>query len=381
MIRWIDFRHPRMSRCSCVLIALCISLLTSCGAVNPPLSQTKGASAISINDFPPMDAAPGTTASPAVRALAKQFGRGINFGNMLEAPKEGDWGVRAEDRFIDLISDRFTQSVRLPVRWSNHASADAQATIDPVFFKRVDYIVDRLLARGAIVILNMHHYRQLDGDALDPGEFEVDPAIVEVRFLSMWKQIAERYASRSDRLVFEIYNEPHGRLETRWNELFSRALRVVRQSNPTRAVVVGPTEYNAAHKLSELSLPADANLILTVHTYEPFAFTHQGAEWVKPQPALGVVCCDAKQRAVIEQSLDLAVREARRLDYPIFVGEFGAYSKAPETSRIEYARFMRDAMRSRGLSWFYWELASGFGVYDPASNRFRESLYAALYKD
>ncbi len=361
------------------LIVLCASLLTACAGVNPAASQAP--EALSMNSFPPMDAGPTTVASPAVRALAQKFDRGINFGNMLEAPKEGDWGVRAEDRFIDLIDERFTQSVRLPVRWSNHASRDAQAVIDKAFFARVDYIVDRLLSRGAVVILNMHHYRQLDGDALDPGEFEVDPAIVELRFLSMWKQIAERYANRSDRLIFELYNEPHGRLETRWNELFSRALRVVRQSNPTRAVVVGPTHYNAADKLVDLRLPPDANLILTVHTYEPFAFTHQGAEWVKPTPATNATCCDTQQRQLIDRTLDLAVREARRFDYPIFIGEFGAYSKAPEASRIEYSRYMRDAMRSRGMPWFYWELASGFGVFDPASNRFRESLYAALYKN
>ncbi|HTJ97414.1 MAG TPA: hypothetical protein VL381_08080, partial [Rhodocyclaceae bacterium] len=27
-------------------------------------------------------------------ATAKALGRGINMGNMLEAPREGDWGVR-----------------------------------------------------------------------------------------------------------------------------------------------------------------------------------------------------------------------------------------------------------------------------------------------
>lgn len=379
MMRASSMKIRSARRCASFAAAICVSLLTACAGVNP--STTHAPNALTIDSFPPMNPGPNTVASAEVRALAQKFDRGINFGNMLEAPREGDWGVRAEDRFIDLIDDRFTKSVRLPVRWSNHASRDAQAVIDKAFFERVDYIVDRLLARGAVVILNMHHYRQLDGDALDPGEFDVDPAVVEVRFLSMWKQIAERYANRSDRLVFELYNEPHGRLETRWNELFSRALRVVRQSNPKRAVVVGPTHYNAAHKLVDLRLPPDPHLILTVHTYEPFAFTHQGAEWVKPTLATNVTCCDAQQRQLMEQTLDLAVREARRLDYPIFVGEFGAYSKAPEGSRIEYSRFMRDAMRSRGLPWFYWELASGFGVFDPASNRFRESLYAALYKD
>jgi endoglucanase len=33
----------------------------------------------------------------------------------------------------------------------------------------------------------------------------------------------------------------------------------------------------------------------------------------------------------------------------------------------------------RSLPWVYWELASGFGVYDPAAGRFRDDVLAALY--
>jgi endoglucanase len=283
-----------------------------------------------LEDFPPLPAGPGVVASAAARATAAGFGRGINFGNMLDAPREGDWGLHVEDRFIDLVgAGGFTQAVRLPVRWSNHATADASAVIDPVFFDRVERIVDRLLGRGASVVLNMHHYRQLDGDPLDPGELPVDPAVVPVRLLSMWRQIAARFATRPPQLVFEIYNEPHGTLEPLWNELFARALGEVRRANPARAVVVGPTHWNAATHLSRLVLPADPDLIVTVHHYEPFDFTHQGAEWVQPPRPLGLACCDDAQRRAIDAPLDLAAEDAQRRGYPIFVGEFGAYEKAP----------------------------------------------------
>ncbi len=363
------------------LLALCVTVIAACGSANAPPDRAPAASGgLTLDAFPAMASGPAPGASLEVLTVFRKLGRGINFGNMLESPREGDWGIRAEDRFIDLVGPgKFTQNVRLPVRWSNHASADAAAIINPAFFARVDYVVDRLLARGVVVILDMHHYRQFDGDTLDTGEAAVSADVVDVRFLSMWKQIAERYANRSDNLIFEIYNEPHGRLETRWNDLFSRALRVVRQSNPKRAVVVGPTEYNGARKLPDLRLPADPHLILTVHNYDPFDFTHQGAEWVVPQKPTGVTCCSDAQKQDINRSLDLAAGESKRVNYPVFVGEFGAYSKAPEASRVAYSRFMREAMEARGLPWFYWELASGFGVYDPASNRFRESLYTALY--
>jgi endoglucanase len=332
--------------------------------------------------YPLMPAGPAPGASSRMRSLNASLGRGINFGNMLDAPSEGEWGLRASDEFIELVGgDKgFTRSVRLPVRWSNHAGADAAAIIDPVFFARVDAVMDKLLARGVTVILNMHHYRQLDGDPLDT-DLSVPPAVLKARFLAMWRQIGERYAGRSEnQLIFELYNEPHGRLEPAWNDLASRALRAVRRSNPTRAVVIGPTRWNSVDALPQLLLPNDPNLILTVHSYEPFEFTHQGATWVKPMKPVGQDCCSPGQLSQMNAVLDKAVRESARLGYPCFVGEFGAYSSAPDAARLRYARALRDSMESRGLPWFWWELAAGFGVYDPAAHRFRDGLMGALYR-
>ena len=77
--------------------------------------------------------------------------------------------------------------------------------------------------------------------------------------------------------------------------------------------------------------------------------------------------------------LDQAVRECARLGYPCFVGEFGAYERAALPARVRYARAMREALEARGLSWFWWELAAGFGLYDPVAHRFRQPLLDALY--
>lgn len=315
-----------------------------------------------------------------MRALAAGLGRGINFGNMLDAPNEGDWGLRVTDEFLNLVGPAgLTRSVRLPVRWSNHASPDASARIAPAFFARVDSVVEQLLARGCTVMLNMHHYRQLDGDALDPAEFKVDDAVVKPRFFAMWQQIAERYAHHGERLLFEVYNEPHGAQEADWNERLAQAITLIRRSNPTRALVVGPTQWNSANALVKLSLPRDPNLILTVHHYEPFEFTHQGAPWVEPPKPTGVDCCSTAQLSLMTGLLDLAVAESARLGYPCFVGEFGAYDGVPDAARVRYLRLMRTAMESRGLSWFYWELAASFGVYDPATHAFRAPIKEALY--
>src|SRR5687768_6157842 len=79
--------------------------------------------------------------------IARSLGRGINMGNMLDAPREGDWGVKFEPAFADLVAGRF-RTVRIPVRWSNHAAPTADARIDETFAKRVDEVVDTFLAKG-----------------------------------------------------------------------------------------------------------------------------------------------------------------------------------------------------------------------------------------
>jgi endoglucanase len=346
-------------------------------ATSAPVAQAQ--TVPDIGTFPPManDAPPG--ASAAAMATASAIGRGVNFGNMFEAPTEGAWGLTVTDDFIDkAVAAGFT-SVRLPVRWSNHASAEAPYTIDAAFMSRVESVVDKLLAKGIVVVLNVHHYRQLDGDPPDAGESSVPAAALEVRFVMLWDQIATRFQGRGPRLVFELYNEPHGRMNGEpWNVLAARAMRVVRKTNPDRAVVIGPTSWNSASDLHLLKLPNDANLIVTVHDYNPFRFTHQGAEWVSPVLPTGVTCCSPSQESDMVAPLDAAKSWAASKRYPVFVGEFGAYSKADEASRIEFNRKMRQAMESRGMTWAYWELASGFGVYDPATLTFRKGLLDSL---
>jgi endoglucanase len=361
-------------------VVVCGAILDMAACAGRGVTAIPGPAAVpDINSYPPLgnDAAPG--ASPGAVAAATAIGRGVNFGNMLEAPTEGAWGLTVTDDFVDQATAAGFTSVRLPVRWSNHAGADAPFTIDAAFLARVESVVDKLLTKGLVVVLNMHHYRQLDGDPRDPGESAVAEAVVDVRFVMLWEQIAARFRGRGPRLLFELYNEPHGRLNGEaWNVLAARALGVVRKTNPDRVVVIGPTSWNAATDLRVLRLPNDAHLIVTVHNYAPFAFTHQGAEWVSPVLPVGVPCCSASQQAEMVAPLEVARAWAATTRYPVFVGEFGAYGKADEASRIAFTRTMREAMEARGMRWTYWEFAAGFGVYDPATRRFRQGLLDAL---
>jgi endoglucanase len=316
------------------------------------------------------------------KGVARSLGRGINFGNMLDAPREGDWGLTLREEFFMRAQEAGFNTVRLPVRWSNHAQGSAPYRIDEDFFRRVDFAIEQALARGLRIVVNMHHYRQLDGDDLDPNEQRVDDAVIEERFVAMWRQIADRYRKIGpDKLLFELYNEPHNRLTPDlWNTLLRRALEAVRSSDPQRYVVIGPAGHNKVEYLPQLSLPLlDRRIIVTVHIYDPFEFTHQGAPWVPGADAwLKTECCTEQQREGVKRALDKASRWSRINFRPIWVGEFGAYERGDYSARVRYTRFLREALEAKGWSWAYWELASGFGIYDATASAWRAELKEAL---
>jgi endoglucanase len=160
----------------------------------------------------------------------------------------------------------------------------------------------------------------------------------------------------------------------------SRAVRVVRQSNPHRVLVVGPVQWNSARGLHHFEMPPDADMVLTVHHYDPYGFTHQGAPWANPPLPMGINCCSAQMLADIRDPLDTAARWGRVHGYPVYVGEFGTYEAAPAEARLRYTRTMREEIERRGMTWTYWELAAGFGFIDPATAQVRPGgLHEALF--
>lgn len=298
--------------------------------------------------------------------------RGVSLGNALEAPYEGAWGVILREEYFRLIREVGFDTVRIPIRWSAHAEATPPYAIEERFFRRVDWAIDQALRHGLTAIINVHHY----------DELMADPEGHRERFLALWDQIARRYADRPGTLLFELLNEPHDRLTAPlWNQLLAQALRVVRQTNPTRWVVIGPADWNHVRSLPTLELPKDdAYILVTFHYYEPFPFTHQGAAWVPGSMAwLGTKWEGREEeKQAIKRDLDFAVLWAQQHDRPLFLGEFGAYSRADLASRARWTEFVARQAEARGIPWCYWEFCSGFGIYDPRAQRWREELLRAL---
>ncbi len=301
------------------------------------------------------------------------LGRGVNLGNALEAPQEGEWGMKVKPAYLALIAEAGFDSIRLPVRWSAHADEDSPYTISPAFFQRVDEAIQQAFEHELTVVLDLHHY---------DGLME-DPAPHRERFLALWAQVAEHYRASPPSLLFELLNEPNKNLDAEtWNDLLMAAIRQIRVTNPERTLVVGPANWNAIKGLDSLTLPEDdRRIIVTFHYYLPFKFTHQGAGWVGPHTKEWVGTQwngTADERLAIEADFDRAASWARKHRRPLYLGEFGVYEPADMDSRARWTEFVRRAAEERGMAWAYWEFGAGFGIYDRNGESWRTPLLRAL---
>ncbi len=334
---------------------------------SPEPSQTPTLAALPIPTQPPIDEKDAYAFSQNQR-----LGRGMNIGNALEAPKEGDWGVTLTPELFDLIKSAGFNSVRLPVRWSGHTSANPPYTIDAAFLSRVDWAVKQCLDRQLAVILDMHSYAEI----MDNPETE------KAKFLSMWTQLAAHYKNYPDSVYFELLNEPYGMLATAYlNDYYNQAIQIIRKTNPKRTIILGPGGYYSFTWLDYLNIdPSDRNIIISIHYYSPFHFTHQGAEWVQDSNAwLGTRWTGTQQeKNDITHDFSIAAQWASQYKRPIYLGEFGAYHTGLMADRVIWTNEIARQAESFGWSWAYWEFCAGFGIYNLDSKTWNEPLYHAL---
>jgi len=316
--------------------------------------------------FPaPDDGRAGSGSSPLANL------RGVNLGNMLESPKEGSWGQTVHEDFFPTIRQAGFAVIRIPISWAAHVGPAPDYAIDPAFLSRIDWVVAQAEKNNLTAILDYHNDDKL----------MKEPDANSARFVATWKQIADHYKDASSSILFELLNEPFGKLDAaHWNDLLLKTLTVVRATNPTRTVVVGPVRWNSIAMLDKLVLPdSDQNLLVTIHFYDPMTFTHQGASWIDGSDKwLGNTWGTDAEKKAVSDSFDKAAAWGKAHHRPLYLGEFGAFSKGDMDSRARWTTAVARAAESHNIPWTYWEFCAGFGVYDPQAHAWRQPLLDAL---
>ena len=305
----------------------------------------------------------------ASKAAAFDVKRCVNMGNALDAPKEGDWGHVIEERSFKLVKEAGFDTVRIPIRWSAHTGAGPDYKINETFFTRVTNVINQALAQDLKVIINVHHFEELNED----------PEANFAKFIALWKQIAPRYAGLPETVYFEVLNEPNGKLG---GDIMRRVLKAgfeeIRKTNPTRILILGGEDWSGIKSVPSIPQIDDDNQVYTIHYYDPFKFTHQKASWTDLENSGRVNWGSRADKEELKRAADYAKNVQRQTGVPLFVGEMGAYEKAPYDDVVKYTEASRKAFEDAGLSWCVWNFTATFPFYDSNKREWDQKKLAAL---
>lgn len=273
-----------------------------------------------------------------------QMQRGINLGNTLEPPREAGWNnPRAEEYYFDLYQQEGFDFVRVPVRWDEHTSKTAPYKIDPIWMARVEQILDWGLSRGLYVVVNTHHEEWIKSNYSQANRD---------RFDSIWSQIAVRFQNKSERLLFEIINEPHGLTKVQNDDLHQRAIQLIRKTNPTRIIIFQGHNWGGSDELIQAAIPDDPYLMGSFHSYDPYLFGLEG------QGTWGT----ASDYNAMKAKFDAVKAWSNKNNIPVFLGEFGALRRCDYNSRMRHYKAYVDYSLLNGFAAAAWDDGGDFKI-------------------
>jgi endoglucanase len=310
----------------------------------------------------------GFAAAPTGAEMVVRMAGGINIGNAFDAPNgEGTWRpMPVGESEFDAFKAAGFKHVRLPVTWGNHMGMIAPYTIDPVFLKRIAEVVNWGTSRGLVVVLNAHH----------EGWFKDDPKGQAARFDALWRQIASAFKDvPDDLLVFEVLNESEDKhiTDAETDEMNARELAIIRQSNPTRCVIIGAIGDNAGRlRNNQMAVPKDAHIIATFHSYDPWSFASgQMTTWGTPQ--------DQQHLLAEEPNFNALEGWSKAHHCPLYLGEFASSTKVDPASRVAWYGFYAKQSVKRGFAYAVWDDAGNDEIYNRTTGQWAPGILQVLF--
>lgn len=266
--------------------------------------------------------------------------------------------------------------IRLPVEFFDATGPAPDFTIDPMFFMFIDEVVNWAEELEMYLIIDNHSFSD---------RYITLPEVADT-LLAIWPQVAARYKSHSDFILYEILNEPHGIYDETWNDIQQEVLEAIRELDQKHTIILGASNwynYNHLHLMPEFS---DTNLIYTFHFYDPFLFT-AASEVVIPYPYDPVRMPDMPIDWVgdwyeelyneypsqandeyLYKLIDTVVNFREERNVPVYCGEFGVNMVNSEVEdRAYWIETVRGYLEENNISWAMWTYTDYMGIFDPAT--------------
>lgn len=307
--------------------------------------------------------------------------------------------AKREKMLADIAKAGF-KTVRIPINFS------AWASLQPPYewettegLTAADSFVKWALANNLNVIIDLHH-TEFDGSIAGAATTE--------RVVSLWRRIAGRYKNTDpEKVFFELRNEPHDIKAEIWRAQAEELIKTIRRIAPKHTLIVGFHDWNSRQALIESSPFSDPNIIYTFHFYDPFIFTHQGATWsgeglpelknvpfpwskqrkietpetAKGKWVEGLIKNYQNDSGADKMFADLRAAKdwSEKHKVPIFLGEFGSFSKyaAPE-DRCRHAQTVYSALGKLKIPNAWWEWDGGFNMFAGGTTEISDCMRKAI---
>jgi aryl-phospho-beta-D-glucosidase BglC (GH1 family) len=289
---------------------------------------------------------------------------------------------------IALIKSMGFDHVRLSVNPQPMFNEREPNKIPAEYLGYVDAAVKMILDHGLAVVIDLHPESDFKAKLAKDDEF------IE-RFADFWRAFAAHYSALNldaSRVFLEILNEPEFTDRYRWLGVQMKLAAAIRQGAPSLTIIAAGARWSSDDELVFQEPLHDPNIIYNFHFYEPFLFTHQGANWsayywhwlrgvrypstVESAERAAALAPDEVDRlqvirygrehwdaARIESEMKQAAEWARQRGVPLVCNEFGVYREyADPQDRVAWLHDVRTALEHNGIGWAMWDYSGQFGV-------------------
>jgi endoglucanase len=288
------------------------------------------------------------------------------------------------------------KSLRLPVAFEYFN--DTGIPPEKVF-AQIDEVLKQCKLYGIKLIIDYHYGKLNDSNYLTETQ----------KAIALWLNLTKRYIKESpDNLFFELYNEPPHMNPKVWKDAAYNIVTAIRGVDKKRTLIVGASNFNSIYELSRMERLADENIIYTFHFYEPFFFTHQGADWVGDQVATTGVPFpynaktyppinpkvigtwgennyyqyknDGNEQSVHDK-LQIVKNWSNKYAVPVLCGEYGVFNKYTDAdSRCRYIKAVRKNLKAMNMPGILWDYNTNFSIFNgpPAINNLTDCMKQAI---
>jgi endoglucanase len=200
--------------------------------------------------------------------ISKLLNKGVNVARWFR------YGEKTNSNYQDYMNSQDIQNIkdlgfdhiRLPI------DVEVFYTNSSMF----DYLglaIKKITDQGLVVIVDGH------SENLN-STLESNPSARQ-KYKIFWTQLAERLKGFDAKKVnIQPYNEPVFEKNNKlWSQFQLELYQVIRKVLPDNTIILTANNKSYFNSFAEIELPKDSNIMLDIHYYSEFVYSHQGAEF------------------------------------------------------------------------------------------------------